>query len=140
MKNNLLLVIIISLAVGAGAFFGGMKYQQIKQPLRNDFQSMREMRQAGNIPAGLEEQSGRQGGMIRGEIISQDKEGITVKLVDDSSKIILVSKETEINKATKATMDDLTIGEQIMVFGKTNSDGSVSASQIQLNFEPKREQ
>lgn len=134
MKNNLLLTIIIITIAGAGTFWGGMKYQQSKQPSRDDFQVMREMRQSNSMPTALHGQ-GEGSGMIRGEIISQDEEGITIKLPDDSSKIVLISENTEINKATEATPDDLTTGDQIMVFGRTNSDGSISAAQIQLNFE-----
>lgn len=123
-----LYVLILVVFVGIGAFFAGMKYQQSKQPSRADFQGMRGTRQPGNMP-------GQEGGsgMVRGEIINQDKGSITVKLPDDSSKIVLISENTEINKATEATTDDLTTGEQVMVFGETNSDGSVSATQIQLN-------
>lgn len=133
MKNNLLLTIIIIIFVGAGAFWGGIKYQQNKQPIRADFQAMRGMRQGfpGDRQTGTE--------TVRGEIISQDEKSVTVKLPDDSSKLVLISDNTEINKATEATTNDLTTGEQVMVFGSTNSDGSVSAAQIQLNFEFRRE-
>ncbi len=124
--------------MGAGAFWGGIKYEQ-KQPSEDNFQTMRGMRQSGTMPAALHRQ-GEGSGMIRGEIISQDEEGIIVKLADDSSKIILISENTKINKATEATPDDLVIGEQIMVFGQTNSDGSISATQIQLDFEMGRGQ
>ena len=128
MKNNPLLIVIIAIIVGAGGFFAGMKYQQNKQPSRADFQAMRGVRQgfAGASQAGIE--------AVRGEIISQDEESITVKLPDDSSKIVLISENTEINKATEGSTDDLESGEQVMIFGKKNSDGSISATQIQLNF------
>ena len=138
MKNNLLLTVIMVVVVGAGAFWGGIKYQQSKQPARADFQAMREMRGSGNLPTGFQGQRGGPG-MIRGEIISQDKESIIVKLPDESSKIVLISENTQINKASEATPTDLTAGEQVMVFGPTNSDGSITATQIQLNFEPRTE-
>jgi hypothetical protein len=131
-KNNYLLTVIIVLLVAAGSFFGGMKYQQSKQPSRSDFQAMRGARQGGFPSTGP--QAGTQ--MIRGEIISHDDASVTVKLADDSSKIILISANTKINKATEASVDDLMVGEQIMVVGQKNSDESISASQIQLNFGP----
>ena len=127
-RNNYLLTTIIALVVGGASFWGGMKYQQSKLPSRGDFQAMRGMRPG--LPEGP--QSGIE--VIRGEIIDKDEEGITVKLPDESSKIILVSETTQINKATEETIDDLVTGEQVMVFGKKNSDESISASQIQLNF------
>jgi ribosomal protein S1 len=129
MKNNLFLVITTTLIIAVAAFFGGIKYQQSKQPSRGDFQAMRGARQG--LPGSL--QSGTE--VVRGEIISQDEESVTVKLPDESSKIVLISENTKINKATEAAPDDLTVGEQVMVFGKKNSDGIISAAQVQLNFE-----
>ena len=113
-------------------FFGGMKYQQSKQPSRADFQSRAGMRQQ-NLPSGVQQRMGA--GTVRGEIISQDETSITVKLPDGSSKIVLISENTEINKATEGSIDDLGTGEQVMVIGQTNSDGSITAQNIQLNPE-----
>ena len=120
------------MAFAGVGFFAGMKYQQGKQPSRADFQSRAGMRQQ-NLPTGVQQRMGA--GVIRGEIISRDEESITVKLPDDSSKIILVAENTAINKATEGLIDDLKTGEQVMVIGQTNSDGSVAATQIQLNPE-----
>lgn len=130
MKNKNLLVTILVIGVGVGGFFAGMKYQQSKQPSRVDFQAMRGMRQPGM--SGVQQGAGS--GMIRGEIIAQDEESITVKLLDGSSKIILISENTTINKTTEGSVDDLETGKQIVVFGQENADKSVSATNIQLDF------
>src|SRR4030043_1252872 len=84
-------------------------------------------------PAGL--------AMVRGEIISQDEKSITVKLPDESSKIVLISENTKINKASEGSLADLKTGEQVMINGQTNSDGSVSATNVQVgvNFGLDRE-
>ena len=133
MENNLLVIIAVAAIVGAAGFLVGMKYQQTKTPLRADFQRMRGARP--ELPGGPS--SGAE--MIRGEIIDQDEEGITVKLADESTKIVLISEGTKINKATEGTTEDLQSGEAVMIVGRENSDGSVSASQIQLNFDLRRE-
>ena len=130
MKNKNLLVVILVIGVGVGGFFAGMKYQQSKQPSKVDFQAMRGMRQPG-MPG---VQQGGGSGVIRGEIISKDEESVTVKLLDDSSKIILISENTTINKTTEGSVDDLETGKQIVVFGQENSDKSISATNIQLDF------
>jgi ribosomal protein S1 len=70
--------------------------------------------------------------MVRGEIIEKDDKSITVKLPDNSSKIIMISQTTNINKASSATIADITKGDQVMIFGKTNTDGSVTATNIQV--------
>jgi len=54
-------------------------------------------------------------------------------LQDGSSRIVIVSETTQINKAEQATKTDLKIGEKVAVFGQENSDGSVTAQNIQLN-------
>ena len=89
MKNkNLILTAIAVIIVGAGAFFAGMKYRQSKQPSRVNFQARMGIGQD-NI-SGAGQRAGTR--VIRGEIISQDAESITVKLPDGSSKIVLISE------------------------------------------------
>lgn len=109
------------MAAGLG-FFGGMKYQFSKTAQSTD-----------NAGRGV----GRFGkGGIRptiGEIISADDKSITVKMADGTSKIVLISDKTQINKANKATKEDLKSGVGVAVFGTDNSDGSVTSSNIQLN-------
>lgn len=132
MKNPIVIVVLL-LLVGGGAFFGGMKYQQSKQPTFS--------RQFGNGqgPAGAGGQQSQNrartggGGQVFGEIISQDDKSITVKLQDGSSKIVLLSNTTAINKSSEGLKADLKVGEKVAVFGSQNSDGSVTAQNIQLN-------
>lgn len=131
-NNNLMMTLIVAAVVGGITFFGGMKYQESLQAKRADLSGMR-IRQTGNMPAGLNQRTGA--GMIRGEIINKDDESITVKMADNSSKIIMITDNTEINKATKAETEELVNGQQVMIFGSTNADGSLTASQIQLNFD-----
>lgn len=144
MKNNLVIVLLVVILVGAGAFYAGMKYQQSKSPsfggqMGNNFgngQFNRDngqgQRNGGNFPGGANRNSFRP---VNGEIISFDDKSITVKLTDGSSKIVLLSDKTEINKAEKGAVSDLKTGVNVAVFGTENSDGSVTAQNIQLNPE-----
>lgn len=127
MKNNLILTIVVAVIVGAISFFAGMKYQQSKQPaFLRQFGGQAGMRAgAGGTRMGFRP--------VNGEIINSDDKSITVKLQDGSSKIVLFSDKTEINKAESATKEDLKVGEKVAVFGTENSDGSVTAQNIQLN-------
>ncbi len=106
-----------------------MKYQQSKQP-----SFTRSGSQGGRTGQG--QPSGNRQGFqpVNGEIISSDDKSITVKLTDGSSKIVLVSEKTTINKASQATKVDLKTGEKVAVFGQQNTDGSVTAQRIQLNL------
>lgn len=126
MKNQAIITVLFLIIVGGGAFFAGMKYQQSKRPSFT--------RQFGNVQGMRGGQGNRQGFRpVNGEIIGSDDKSITVKLQDGSSKIVLLSDKTEINKAATAAKEDLKTGEQVAVFGTENSDGSVTAQNIQLN-------
>ncbi len=106
------------------AFFAGTKYQASKAPSfdRNRLAGMsnRGMGQAGGV------------NMLRGEINQKDGDTLTIKLADGSSKIVFLSDTTTISKSEQGTGDDLVTGNQVVVFGQTNSDGSVTAQNIQL--------
>lgn len=132
-------MIAVATAVIAGGigFFGGVRYQQRQVP---SFGAGRfaMMGQGANTVAFGQGRTGGQRGMmglrpVAGEIISSDDKSITVKLADGSSKIVFLSEKTVINKASTATMSDLATGQRVAVFGESNSDGSVTAQNIQLN-------
>jgi len=69
---------------------------------------------------------------LTGEIISQGDGSFTIKLNDDSTKIVFVSDSTQITKSVDGAIDDLSEGEQIFVSGDENPDGSYTAKTIQL--------
>lgn len=126
-NKSLSTIIIVAVIVAAIAFYGGMKYQQSKG---RSFAGA-----AGGPGAG---QFGRRGGgangarPVGGSIVSSDDKSVTIKLMDGSTKIILLSGSTVINKATTGTKDDLKTGQQIVAFGTTNSDGSVTAQTVAI--------
>ncbi len=125
--KNLKLVAIVLLLVGLGAgFFGGMQYQKSQRQQFGQGNAVNQQRRAGFGQNGNNRP-------ISGDIISSDNNGITVKLPDGSSKIVLVSGSTQINKTNPATKSDLSIGQKVLVMGSANPDGSVTAQNIQLN-------
>lgn len=129
MKNNYL-VIIVAIIVGLVGFYGGVKYQESKTPefARNIPENFEQMR--GQMEHSLNNSS--ELATFRGEIISKDDSSITVKLSDDSSKIVIFSDSTGINKSEEGLIEDLSEGVQVMIMGQTNSDGSVTARNIQI--------
>lgn len=120
MNNKIIIPAIVAVVFAAGGFAGGMYYQK-SQPQTNS-------RQFGARG------TGRNGFRpVMGNILSSDNKSITVKMADGSSKIVLVSDKTQINKADTATRSELVTGQKVAVFGQENSDGSVTAQSIQLN-------
>lgn len=131
MKNFPIILIIAILVAGGAGFFGGMKYQQSKQPtFSSQFPGGNGQRGFGRNGANGTNGTNRP---VYGQIISGDDKSITVKLQDGSSKIVLVTQTTILNKADKAVMSDFTTGQNVLVNGQANSDGSVTAQSIQLN-------
>lgn len=138
-NKNMLTTGVIAVVVAALAFYGGMKYQQMHGATTRGGQfagrGSGQFGQAGDS-SGAAGQGNRGGAAFRpinGEITSSDDKSITVKLQDGSSKIVLFSDSTQINKADQASKDDLKSGTKVAVFGQTNADGSVTAQNIQLN-------
>lgn len=130
MQKNIpmFVAIVVMIVIGAGAFFGGMKYQQTKTQGRfnANFSNGGQMRQRqGNITANVRN--------VRGEILNKDDKSITVKLTDGGSKIVLINDKTSVIEATSAAQENLTVGKQVAIMGVENSDGSVTAQNIQLN-------
>lgn len=125
MKNINTIAIVLLIAGLGGGFLIGAQYQKSQKP-------------AGQFNAGQGRRSGGQqnGGNSRpvvGEILSADDKSMTVKLPDGSSKIVLFSANTQINKTATVAVADLTVGQRVAVFGSGNSDGSITAANISLN-------
>lgn len=128
----MIMTIIVALVVGGAAFFGGMQYQktQASGPMQGQFRGAN----GGGPQGGMQGRGGAGQGMmpVSGEIISQDDTSITVKLQDGSSKIVILSDDTSINKSTEGSKTDLETGERVTAIGTTNSDGSVTAQSVSI--------
>jgi hypothetical protein len=136
-QNYTITILIAVIALGLG-FGGGIFYQKSKTPNFNRNGQF----QMGNIQKSNGQNGPSQGtgarnsmrfGGVGGEIISVDDKSITVKMNDGSSKIVLFSDKTQINKSTQGSTADLKSGETVMVMGDSNPDGSITAQNIQLN-------
>ena len=122
--NKIAFIAILALLVGGAAgFFGGMQYQKNQRP---SFSA----RGGSALGRG---NGVRNGNGAAGTILSVDTNSMTVKLADGSSKIVLLTGSTSINKAAEAAISDLTVGERVSAFGTTNTDGSITATNIQIN-------
>lgn len=137
MKKEILYPIITAVVVGALAFFGGMKYAQSQRVNFRNGAGANFMMGANGQRAGANGgQGGQRGNMafrpVIGEVISTDNNSITVKLDDGSTKIVLLSDTTPINKTDPGVKSDLVVGTRVGVFG-TESNGTITAQNIQIN-------
>lgn len=135
MKKEILYPVITAVVVGALAFFGGMKYQQMQRANLRGAGGNANFMMAGGQRGGA---AGGGQGMRQGfrptigEIIASDDKSITVKMEDGSSKIVLISDTTTINKTDPGAKTDLKVGTKVGVFGQ-DSNGTVTAQNIQIN-------
>ena len=122
MKNISGLAIILIIAAAGGGFYGGMKYQESKLPSTGQFMTgqggQKFQAQVGNSGStGRNMMRGSQEFRpVSGEIINSDDKSITVKTDDDTSKIVLISAKTSINKSSEGTITDLKVGEKVAIF------------------------
>lgn len=130
MKNTLVITIIVAILVGALGFYGGIQYQKSR---RGSF-GPGQFPNASGRPAGMEGGNGAfQGGRpVSGEITSLDEETMTVKTEDGSSKIIIYSDSTQVNKTSEASKSDLQVGEEVTVIGSESSEGTITAQSISI--------
>jgi hypothetical protein len=129
MQKNISIIILV-IVVGAVSFYGGTKYQAAQTPVRGQFAQGQTAR---NGAPGVNNRIRMNGGQTIGDIISRDDKSITVKLTDGSSKIILLSTTATVGKLDTIPATDLKVGDKVGVFGTTNTDGSITAQNIQLN-------
>ena len=140
-KKIIISAIIAIIVIGAGAFYGGTIYEKgslEKQGLlRNaNFAGQRQGQEQGQFRQGGPNGAGfgrnGNGGFIGGEIVSKDDKSIIVKTQDGSSKIVFFSDSTQVGKIAQGSSSDLANGEQVMVNGAANQDGTITAQNIQI--------
>ena len=137
MKNARVLVPVICVLIGLGVgFFGGIEYKNYQA------NSARANFTAGGANGNFQRfnangtrmpgQTGR-GGATIGSILSLDPKSITIKLSDGRSKIIVLSGSTTYSNTVSASQLDLKAGANVAISGTPNSDGSVTAINVQIN-------
>lgn len=135
MDNKLIgAVLVTAVVVGGGSFFGGMKYQEAKTPAAGQRFAQ------GQNPFGQARQGGQMGqgmrsglsGLINGEVVAKDASSVMLKLTDGGSKIIFYNASTTVNKQSAGSLSDITTGTTIVVSGKADKDGSITAGMMQI--------
>lgn len=125
-KQQIGIVIAAVIILCGGSFYMGAKYGQAQNNTQQN-QAGTRFAQSGGI-RGI--RGG--GGFINGSILSKDAKSITVQLRDGGSKIVFLSSAATIAKAVEGSINDLIVGQQVMVNGSANPDGSITAQNIQI--------
>lgn len=140
-KKQILIGVGIAIVFGAGGFFGGMQYQKSKAPAGFGNLTAAQRAQfaqragAAGATAGAGRRGGSAGGaggFAAGQILSKDDKSITISLMGGGSKIVYFATSTQISKPAPVQPSDLATGQNVIVSGSANSDGSVTAQTIQI--------
>ncbi len=119
--------VVGALVLAGGSFYAGTVIAKSQAPGRGGF-AAGQFGGAGS--AGGRTRTG--GGFAGGEVLSKDATSVTIKLASGSTQIVLMGTSTQILKSAVGTLNDLSVGTNIVVTGQSNSDGSVTAQSIQV--------
>ena len=122
--------IIIGLLIAAALFYGGYSYGSMGQ--NGATLTASRSGRTGSTTASFAGYSGLGGGgATTGTVVSKDATSITIAL-KSGSVVVFYATSTPIMKTTSGAAADIETGANITVIGTTNSDGSVTASSIQI--------
>jgi flagellar basal body-associated protein FliL len=128
-KNIMIVVAVVLIIIAAGGgFFSGMMFQKNQTPTFGTAGR-------GNFGArfGQNSQNAAAFRPVRGQVLSMSETTLTVKMSDGSTKIVVLSSSTAFMQSTKAALTDIKTGDTVNVIGTANSDGSVTATDVQIN-------
>ncbi len=125
MDKKIIGAVVVALIIGVGiGYFGGNALHPATpaQGTRGSF--------AGTN--GGTRGSANGGEVLSGTVAVKDAGSITIDTRDGSSHVVLLTPATTVQKSVSGSVSDVSVGSTIVVTGSTNSDGSISASSIQL--------
>jgi len=132
-QKNIIVAVVATLVIaGGGGFFSGMKYGQTLSSGRGPNGQFSGMRNGAQTSAAAGNRLRQGTGFVNGEILSMDDKSITVKNRDGGSQIVFFAPSTSIGKTTEGAISDLTVGANVMINGKSNTDGTITATNIQI--------
>lgn len=135
MQKNIAAIAVISILIGgAGGYLIGTRSTGGGQGAPS------ERGMSGNFGSRTGGARTTQGGnFVTGTIVSNSNNEITIQLPEATttdtttgSKIVILEDSTQITKTVSGSSTDLTTGSNVVVSGTSNSDGSITASSIQI--------
>ena len=130
MHKKMMGVGAIGLIVGGVLGYGGAT--MLARPTAGLAQGARGGFAAGNCGGGMMRGGGANGGLLSGTVEAKSATSLTLNTRDGSSHVVLITPATSVSKSVNGTLGDVSVGTTVIVSGTTNSDGSVSATLLQL--------
>jgi hypothetical protein len=117
------IVVLLVLAGGGGFLLGRAQASQAALAARARF--------GGQGGQGGQQGGPRMGDFSRGTVDSVEGDTLTLKAQDGTLVVVKTTSTTMIQKMADVPLTDLAKGEQVMVNGTKNADGSITARSVQ---------
>ncbi len=131
MKKNIIILIIVVIVVAAAGFYGGMLYG--KQTAAKTAAAGAANRAGFTGTRGTTARTGAAGaGIANGQILAKTDNSLTIKLAAGGSEIVFLAPSSQIMQSSTTTIGNLNVGQNVMVSGTSNSDGSITARTVQV--------
>lgn len=132
MRNKIVSIIIVVVIVSVGSFYAGSKYRQSAVQSTRNSATVARFGQGFAMNGSGVSRGASSGGSVSGQVLSKDDVSITVKLNDGGSKLVFLSTSTPVTRNAEGAISDILVGTSVMVFGSSNSDGSITAQSVQI--------
>ncbi len=131
-SRNLIAVFIIVILAAVAGFFAGSKFQgaNFRSGNQTFFQNGEQRTGMMNGRFGNGNPNGARGG--RGQVVDINGNSMTIKLNDGTTKLVNLTSSTTYVKTATASSSDVKTGDTVLVIGTSNSDGSITAQDIQI--------
>lgn len=140
MKKNILLVLIATVFIICSSFYAGVRYEKnVKIPFESrltaGLSNIRNQSVSAPRALGNRFQRDAEGGNISGKVVSNENNTVTVQLQNGGTKLVIVPLSAVVTKSNVVKISDITNDQYVMVSGKINTDGSITAQSIQIRAE-----
>lgn len=131
--NNTTKIIMGGIALAVLAFWAGTAYANHRKasaaPMMGQYG---QFGNRGNLGGSAGMRGGNAGGIVAGTVLSKTDTSITVQTQGGGSKILVLSPSTTVSKSAQGSISDVTVGSSVLATGTPNTDGSVTAQNLQL--------
>lgn len=124
--------VVALVIVAGGSFYGGMQYQSGKDVAATATAAASAAGSTRRAFTGTGAGRTAGAGATIGTVLSVDNQGLTIQSRDGSSKVVFITPSTAVQKMVDGSMSDVAAQSNVTIMGATNSDGSITATAIQL--------
>lgn len=132
------IIVAVVIVCSGASFYGGTLYQRSHTKSFASFASGAAQGQGRFSRTGQGASNTTRSTPTAGTIVSKDATSLTIQLASGGSKIAFYTGSTTVMQTTQSSVASLNVGDQVMIQGSANSDGSITAVSIQSGTDMSR--